>query len=112
MRRNKRFPETGTPGKGREKPRNLDRLILRMAETLAGTGRGRFPGIAVSGNVSWQQPAALLFSLTDSDKNHCKGMIGADAHYQSAIWVDRDGVHELSLRENSGINNTDFPLTY
>jgi hypothetical protein len=49
-------------------PKTLISLILRMAETQAGISRGRFPGIAVSGNLPGQRPATPLFSLADSDK--------------------------------------------
>jgi hypothetical protein len=96
------FLKRKRPEKVVKNARTLISLILRMSETLAGTGRGRFPGIAVSGNVPWKRPVAPLFSLADSDKNRCcKGMIWADAHCQSALLVDRDGVFATKFKEDS-----------
>jgi hypothetical protein len=46
-----------------KKPKTLISLILRMAETLAGTGRECFPGIAVSVKCSWQQPVTPFIHL-------------------------------------------------
>jgi hypothetical protein len=45
------FLKQKRPDRVVKNPKTMISLILRMAETQAGISRGRFPGIAVSGNV-------------------------------------------------------------